>query len=82
MEVIVDYGGLVEDLFLRSQITGESRRVLLTHNNQASAVEENTWWQGMLLIPWANRIAYVSIKLYVLFTIHHKHLLLLAFFFT
>ena len=63
MEVIVDYGGLVEDLFLRSHITGESRRVLLTHNNQASAVEENTWWQGMLLIPWANRIAYVSIKI-------------------
>ena len=60
VEVIVDYGGLVEDLVLRSLSTGRMRRVLLTHDNNASAVMENTWWQGMLLLPWANRISYVS----------------------
>ena len=60
VEVIVDYGGRVEDLVLKSQMTGKRRKVLLTHHNNATAVEENLWWQGMLLIPWANRIAYVS----------------------
>jgi aldose 1-epimerase len=58
VEVIVDYGGLVEDLLLRSHSTGRGRRVLLTHHDNATAVEENTWWQGMLLLPWANRVAY------------------------
>ena len=59
MEVIVDYGGRVEDLQLRSLSTGLIRKVLLTHDDNATAVEENAWWQGMLLLPWANRIAYV-----------------------
>lgn len=63
--MIVDFGGLVEDLVLRSSSTGRMRKVLLTHSNDASAVIENTWWQSMLLLPWANRIAYVSVVSYL-----------------
>ena len=62
VEVITDYGGCVEDLQLKSLITGKMRKVLVTHNNDADEVMENTWWKGMLLIPWANRIAYVCWK--------------------
>ena len=69
----MDYGGRVEDLVLNSQSTGAQRRVLLTHDNNATAVLENKWWKGMLLIPWANRIAYVCVtlvqSLYVI--VHH-----------
>ena len=61
METIVDYGGRVEDLVLDSRSTGVRRRVLLTHDDNATAVEENKWWKGMLLLPWANRIAYVRL---------------------
>ena len=59
VEMIVDYGGRVEDLVLKSHSTGEMRKVLLTHNDNATAVLENKWWKGMILLPWANRIAYV-----------------------
>ena len=55
----MDYGGRVEDLVLNSRSTGVQRKVLLTHQNNATAVLENKWWKGMLLLPWANRIAYV-----------------------
>ena len=41
------------------QTTGVQRKVLLTHDDNATAVLENKWWKGMLLLPWANRIAYV-----------------------
>ena len=59
VEVIVDFGGRVEDLVLKSRSTGVWRKVLLTHEDNATAVLENKWWKGMLLLPWANRIAYV-----------------------
>ena len=59
VETIVDYGGRVEDLVLNSLSTGVQRKVLLTHDDNATAVLENKWWKGMLLLPWANRIAYV-----------------------
>ena len=59
VEMIVDFGGRVEDLVLKSRSTGDKRKVLLTHNDNATAVLENKWWKGMLLLPWANRIAYV-----------------------
>lgn len=59
VETIVDFGGRVEDLVLKSRSTGVMRKVLLTHHNNATAVLENSWWKGMLLLPWANRIAYV-----------------------
>ena len=62
VEVITDFGGCVEDLQLKSLATGKMRKVLVTHNNDADEVVENTWWKGMLLIPWANRIAYVCWK--------------------
>ena len=58
--IVVDYGGRVEALKLMSQSQGKLRDVLLTHNDNASAIMENKFWKGMLLIPWANRIAYVS----------------------
>ena len=60
VEVIVDYGGRVEDLRLKSQSGGQLRTVLLTHNGNDTAIIQNAGWMGMLLIPWANRIAYVS----------------------
>ena len=58
VEVIVDYGGRVEDLRLKSQSGGQLRTVLLTHNGNDTAIIQNAGWMGMLLIPWANRIAY------------------------
>ena len=58
--MIVDYGGRVEDLVLKSHSTGDLRKTLLTHDDNATAVLENKWWKGMILLPWANRIAYVS----------------------
>ena len=60
VKVIVDFGGLVEDLYLKSPATGKMRTVLLTHDDDATAVLENKWWQSMLLLPWANRIDCVS----------------------
>ena len=60
-EVVQDYSGRVEDLVLKSRSTSKVWPVLLTHNGNATAIEENAWWKGMLLLPWANRIAYVSI---------------------
>lgn len=36
------------------------QQVLLSHNGDEAAIVENTWWKGMFLVPWANRIAYVS----------------------
>lgn len=60
VQVIVDYGGRVEDLRLKSQSGGQLRTVLLTHNGNETAIIQNAGWMGMLLIPWANRIAYVS----------------------
>lgn len=66
-EVVVDFGGRVEDLVLKSRSQGKLRSVLLTHNGNATAIKENSWWKGMLLVPWANRIAYVSGL-----TVYHK----------
>ena len=50
----------MEELRLVSQSKGKLRNVLLTHNGNATAIMANEYWKGMLLIPWANRIAYVS----------------------
>ena len=36
------------------------QQVLLSHNGDEAAIVENAWWKGMFLVPWANRIAYVS----------------------
>ena len=36
------------------------QQVLLSHNGDEAAITKNTWWKGMFLVPWANRIAYVS----------------------
>lgn len=64
----MDFGGRVEELVLLSQsiknnrfMFGSPQQVLLSHNGNATAIKENTWWKGMFLIPWANRIAYVSL---------------------
>ena len=60
-EVVVDFGGRVEELYLRSRAKGgPPLKVLLSHNGNATAIKENTWWKGMFLVPWANRIAHVS----------------------
>lgn len=62
--IIVDFGGRVEELALSSVSVKDKARsvqqVLLSHNGDAAAIKENTWWKGMFLVPWANRIAYVS----------------------
>lgn len=62
--IITDYGGRVEELNLRSAKLGRLRNVLLTHNKNESAIIENKWWKGMILLPWANRIAKVSKNLF------------------
>ena len=61
--IVVDYGGRVEELQLMSPSQGKLRDVLLTHNGNATAIMANEYWKGMLLVPWANRIAYVSAEL-------------------
>ena len=35
-------------------------QVLLSHKGNETAIMENAWWMGMFLVPYANRIAYVS----------------------
>lgn len=57
--IISDFGGRVEELVLMSQKNMKLRNVLLTHNKNETAIVENTWWKGMFLLPWANRIAKV-----------------------
>lgn len=59
VEIVTDFGGRVESLYLRSRTTGILRDVLLGHHGDAEAILENKFWKGMLLIPYANRIAYV-----------------------
>lgn len=59
VEVVIDYGGRVEKLVLASRKNHKLRDVLLGHNGNATAIKENSLWKGMLLIPYANRIAYV-----------------------
>jgi galactose mutarotase-like enzyme len=59
VEIVTDYGGRVEILKLRSKTTGAMRDVLVGHNGDSSAIVSNQFWKGMLLLPWANRIAYV-----------------------
>lgn len=62
MVIVVDWGGRVEELKLASRSTGALRDVLLTHHGSQALIEENKWWKGMILLPWANRIAFVSNK--------------------
>ena len=50
----------MEALRLMSRSTGALRDVLLTDNANETAITENKFWKGMLLVPWANRIAYVG----------------------
>ena len=64
-EVVVDFGGRVEELALLPVSTsgkkaGSPHQILLSHAGNATAIKENMWWKGMFLVPWANRIAYVS----------------------
>ena len=61
--IVTDWGGRVEELKLTSHSTGELRDVLLTHHGSQALIEGNKWWKGMLLMPWANRVAFVSQKL-------------------
>ena len=60
VQIVTDFGGKVEALRLMSRSTGALRDVLLTDNANETAITENKFWKGMLLVPWANRIAYVS----------------------
>ena len=69
----MDYGGRVEDLRLKSQSGGQLRTVLLTHKGNDTAIIQNAGWMGMLLIPWANRIAYVSGKCMCMFLKRSLH---------
>lgn len=53
----------MEELALVSQSAkskDQVQQVLLSHNGNATDIKENTWWKGMFLVPWANRIAYVG----------------------
>ena len=62
VQIVTDFGGKVEALRLSSRTTGTLRDVLLTDNGNETAITENKFWKGMLLIPWANRIAYVGLE--------------------
>lgn len=60
MVIVTDFGGRIEELYLASKSSGFVRDVLLSHHGNSTAIKENTFWKGMLLMPYANRIAYVS----------------------
>lgn len=78
--IVVDFGGRVEELVLLPHSMRNTKQygsygrmyrpkpvpVLLSHNGNATSIKENTWWKGMFLVPWANRIAYVSFRIYYL----------------
>ena len=53
----------MEELKLASQTTRKLRDVLLTHHDDQQSIEDNKWWKGMLLLPWANRIDAVRYRL-------------------
>jgi hypothetical protein len=76
--IVVDFGGRVEALRLMSQSQGTLRDVLLTHNDNATAIMENKFWKGMLLIPWANRIAYVSPQECISGTSRYDHCIIIV----
>ena len=57
VKIIWDFGGRVEDLTLMSESRGALKPVLVTHDNNASAVRANFHWAGAMLAPFANRIA-------------------------
>ena len=61
VQIVTDFGGKVEALRLSSRTTGTLRDVLLTDNGNETAITENKFWKGMLLMPWANRIAHVNV---------------------
>ena len=61
VQIVTDFGGKVEALRLKSRSTGVLRDVLLTDNGDEAAITANKFWKGMLLVPWANRVAYVSV---------------------
>jgi aldose 1-epimerase len=53
--VIVNYGGCVDELFLRTK-RGKLKRILWDHDRNSTAVETNPTWKGRMLLPYANRI--------------------------
>ncbi len=71
--IVTDFGARVEELILKSSYSGKLRNVLLTHNNNATAIIENSWWKGMILLPWANRIGKVRINELLFFRICMSH---------
>lgn len=75
-EVIVDYGGRVEDLVLMSHKQGKLRKTLLTHNENVTAIKENAWWMGMILFPWANRIAKVGFNAVMMLVLVSGHIII------
>ena len=62
VQIVTDFGGKVEALRLKSRSTGVLRDVLLTDNGDEAAITANKFWKGMLLVPWANRVAYVGLS--------------------
>jgi len=56
LEVCPELGGRTEDLVLRSPVTGTLRKVLLSHNRNATAARANVGWKGDILLPYANRV--------------------------
>ena len=59
VQIITDLGGRIEDLVLQGS-DGKLRSVLLTHDNNVTAIKENAWWKNAILLPYANRIDGVS----------------------
>ena len=59
VQIITDLGGRIEDLVLQGS-DGKLRSVLLTHDNNVTAIKENAYWKNAILLPYANRIDGVS----------------------
>lgn len=60
VSILPTHGGRVEQVRMKSPVSGRVRDVILTHNGNATAIKENTLFKGAILLPFANRIAGVS----------------------
>ncbi|XP_062518400.1 uncharacterized protein YihR-like [Corticium candelabrum] len=56
VSIIYDFGGRIEEIQLRSKVTGKLKSVIWTHDRNATSVRENGSWRGQILLPYANRV--------------------------
>ena len=61
ISILPSQGGRVEEVKLKSTVNHKVIDVILSHNGNATAIKENAHFKGAILLPFANRIAGVSV---------------------